>query len=168
MFSYQYYPKHNNYKLISDPCDGCRMENGAGFNIHPTECDKFVQCYFGHGSMPQYSVQDCPWGNFWDQDSMTCSPAMRVTCPNGRLYELVRKYQMKKALKKCMQIIIFKRVRKIFVRRIPPSLYLHQMKSRGYPLYRRLLMFLRHHRARMFQRSTMHYDSSSSEDSDEY
>lgn len=60
------------------------MRNGAGFNSHPTDCSKFVQCYFGNAGIKAAVIQECPWGNFWSQDSLTCQPAGIVNCPNGR------------------------------------------------------------------------------------
>ncbi|XP_052064771.1 protein PIF-like [Mytilus californianus] len=67
-----------------DPCDGCKMRNGAGFNGHPTDCGKFVQCYFGNAGIKAAVIQECPWGNFWSQESLTCQPAGMVKCPNDR------------------------------------------------------------------------------------
>jgi hypothetical protein len=59
------------------------MSNGAGFTRHPTDCSKFIQCYFGINGLKKMSYQECPWGNFWDQASLTCQPAHRVKCPTG-------------------------------------------------------------------------------------
>lgn len=67
----------------TDPCDSCKMSNGAGFTRHPTDCSKFIQCYFGNNGLKKMSYQECPWGNFWDQSSLTCQPAHRVKCPTG-------------------------------------------------------------------------------------
>ncbi|XP_061172939.1 protein PIF-like [Saccostrea echinata] len=71
-------------KKPKNPCDSCKMSNGAGFTRHPTDCSKFIQCYFGNNGLKKMSYQECPWGNFWDQTSLTCQPAHRVKCPTDR------------------------------------------------------------------------------------
>ncbi|XP_052697335.1 protein PIF-like isoform X2 [Crassostrea angulata] len=71
-------------KKPKNPCDSCKMSNGAGFTRHPTDCSKFIQCYFGNNGLKKMSYQECPWGNFWDQSSLTCQPAHRVKCPTDR------------------------------------------------------------------------------------
>lgn len=68
---------------LTDPCDSCKMSNGAGFTRHPSDCSKFIQCYFGINGLKKMSYQECPWGNFWDQASLTCQPAHKVKCPTG-------------------------------------------------------------------------------------
>lgn len=75
----------------TDPCDSCKMSNGAGFTRHPTDCSKFIQCYFGNNGLKKMSYQECPWGNFWDQSSLTCQPAHRVKCPTGERRIRVRR-----------------------------------------------------------------------------
>ena len=66
------------------------MRNGAGFNNHPTDCSKFIQCYFGNAGIKAAVIQECPWGNFWSQESLTCQPAGMVKCPNGRQQLLMK------------------------------------------------------------------------------
>lgn len=66
------------------------MRNGAGFNGHPNDCGKFVQCYFGNAGIKAAVIQECPWGNFWSQESLTCQPAGMVKCPNGRQQLLMK------------------------------------------------------------------------------
>lgn len=79
------------FSHFSDPCDSCKMSNGAGFTRHPTDCSKFIQCYFGNNGLKKMSYQECPWGNFWDQTSLTCQPAHRVKCPTGERKSRVRR-----------------------------------------------------------------------------
>jgi len=86
------------------------MQNGAGFNRHPTDCDKFVQCYFGPGGMKQYSYQECPWGNFWDQDSLTCQPPHRVSCQQGRKFFTGMRRFFRRILRKLVQRGFMKKI----------------------------------------------------------
>ena len=49
------------------PCDDCKMLIGIGFNTHPEDCDKFVQCYFGSKGQLRVAYRQCPFGQYWDQ-----------------------------------------------------------------------------------------------------
>ncbi|KAK3604335.1 hypothetical protein CHS0354_038673 [Potamilus streckersoni] len=61
-------------------CEGCRMNNGAGFNNHPTDCDKFVQCFPGVNGTLRAEIQQCPFGTYWFLDLFTCLPIADVYC----------------------------------------------------------------------------------------
>ncbi|KAK3101594.1 hypothetical protein FSP39_004698 [Pinctada imbricata] len=66
----------------SGPCDGCKLLNGAAFNRHPTDCDKYVQCYFVAKNEIKAVYRDCPWGTFWNQTVLTCQDPSVAKCPN--------------------------------------------------------------------------------------
>lgn len=65
------------------PCDNCKMINGIGFNPHPDDCDKFVQCYFGTKGQLRVAYRQCPFGQYWDQSVLTCRPSEYVECEKG-------------------------------------------------------------------------------------
>lgn len=66
-----------------DVCDGCDMRNGVGFAPHPGDCYRFVQCYFGANGEIRSAIRKCPYGQYWDQRSLTCQLSVKVTCKNG-------------------------------------------------------------------------------------
>ncbi|XP_062621271.1 sushi, von Willebrand factor type A, EGF and pentraxin domain-containing protein 1-like isoform X4 [Saccostrea cucullata] len=63
-----------------DICDKCLMRNGVGFVGHPEHCYKFVQCYFGTKGETRSAIRSCPYGQYWDQNALTCKLAKQVTC----------------------------------------------------------------------------------------
>ncbi|XP_055995640.1 sushi, von Willebrand factor type A, EGF and pentraxin domain-containing protein 1-like isoform X2 [Ostrea edulis] len=65
-----------------DVCDGCDMRNGVGFAPHPGDCYRFVQCYFGANGEIRSAIRKCPYGQYWDQRSLTCQLSVKVTCKN--------------------------------------------------------------------------------------
>ncbi|KAL3842291.1 hypothetical protein ACJMK2_020321 [Sinanodonta woodiana] len=65
-------------------CEGCRMNNGAGYNNHPTDCDKFVQCFPGVNGTLRAEIQQCPFGTYWFLDLFTCLPISDVYCANDK------------------------------------------------------------------------------------
>ncbi|XP_050409412.1 protein PIF [Patella vulgata] len=69
------------------PCDGCLMWNGIGYNSHQ-DCDKYIQCEFTDDSFDYYlySVIQCPFGTFWDQETVTCNHIDQVSCANDECY----------------------------------------------------------------------------------
>ena len=62
------------------PCDDFKMLNGIGFNPHPEDSDKFVQCYFGNKGQLRVAYRQCPFGQYWDQSVLTCRPSEYVEC----------------------------------------------------------------------------------------
>ena len=60
------------------------MKKGVGFNRHPEDCDKYVECYFGYDGKAQAVYRQCPFGMYWDQEEITCKPAAQVPCPKGK------------------------------------------------------------------------------------
>lgn len=69
--------------FFADVCDKCIIRNGVGFNPHPENCYKFVQCYFGAKGEIRSAIRSCPFGQYWDQDALTCKLAKQVSCPKG-------------------------------------------------------------------------------------
>lgn len=60
------------------------MENGAGYNRFPGECDKYFQCYFDKNGQVTAFYRNCPWGQFWNQEILSCQPPKNVKCENGK------------------------------------------------------------------------------------
>jgi hypothetical protein len=60
------------------------MENGAGYNRYPGECDKYIQCYFDKNGEVTAFYGNCPWGQFWNQEILSCQPPKNVKCENGK------------------------------------------------------------------------------------
>lgn len=65
-------------------CANCTMDNGAAYNSHPTDCDKFVQCHFNHFRQVIGEIQQCAFATYWNMDKMTCLPYDQVTCKNDK------------------------------------------------------------------------------------
>ncbi|CAC5423226.1 unnamed protein product [Mytilus coruscus] len=63
-------------------CTGCKMENGAGYNSHPTDCDKYTQCLFDKEGLLAAFYRNCPWGQYWNQDILSCQQPKHVMCKN--------------------------------------------------------------------------------------
>ncbi|XP_063398796.1 uncharacterized protein LOC134683438 [Mytilus trossulus] len=63
-------------------CTGCKMENGAGYNSHPTDCNKYTQCLFDKEGLVTAFYRDCPWGQYWNQDILSCQPPKHAMCKN--------------------------------------------------------------------------------------
>ncbi|XP_071120172.1 protein PIF-like [Mytilus edulis] len=73
-------PSRTKRSPISGPCEHCELRNGVGYNPHPEDCDKFIQCYFGENNEIVGAYRQCPWGQYWDQEVLTCRPAENVVC----------------------------------------------------------------------------------------
>ncbi|XP_052065764.1 protein PIF-like [Mytilus californianus] len=58
------------------------MENGAGYNSHPTDCDKYTQCLFDKEGLLTAFYRNCPWGQHWNQDILSCQPPKHAMCKN--------------------------------------------------------------------------------------
>ncbi|KAK6191869.1 hypothetical protein SNE40_003450 [Patella caerulea] len=66
----------------TNPCDGCKMLNGIGYNPH-TDCDKFIQCEFKADlTLLRYHEKQCGYGTYWNQDTLTCDHIGNVACDN--------------------------------------------------------------------------------------
>ncbi|CAG2219011.1 Protein PIF [Mytilus edulis] len=71
--------------LRNKPEDLCRnsvMIRGVGYKVHPTHCDKFIQCYFDGFGNTRASLKTCPFGEYWDQHNVACVDAQMANCPN--------------------------------------------------------------------------------------
>ena len=71
-------------KPTMDLCAGCTMVNGAGYNNHPTDCDKFVQCTFDARGTVYAEVMQCAFGTEWNLYLLTCVPAAEVACASDK------------------------------------------------------------------------------------
>ncbi|XP_048241499.1 uncharacterized protein LOC124124837 isoform X10 [Haliotis rufescens] len=65
-------------------CNDCKMDNGIGYNPHPSDCNKYIQCTFDNKQLIKVQEMECPHGLYWDQDKLTCNRPEEVTCPAER------------------------------------------------------------------------------------
>ncbi|XP_050408471.2 protein PIF [Patella vulgata] len=75
-------PKPTTASLSVDLCAGCKMSNGIGYNNHPSDCHKYVQCFFSADGSVSAFTMSCSAGLFWDQDGLSCNFAQYVNCTN--------------------------------------------------------------------------------------
>ncbi|XP_059152487.1 von Willebrand factor-like isoform X2 [Physella acuta] len=73
-------------------------ENGMSLVPHPSDCDKYVQCYYNNlTNLDLGVVRQCPMGLFWSQQNKTCSPPNLVQCPYDHCKEDCEPYKMEGA-----------------------------------------------------------------------
>ncbi|XP_063402219.1 uncharacterized protein LOC134686483 [Mytilus trossulus] len=65
-----------------DLCRNSKMIRGVGYKVHPTHCDKFIQCYFDGFGNTRASLKTCPFGEYWNQHNVACVDAQIANCPN--------------------------------------------------------------------------------------
>ncbi|XP_046580716.1 SCO-spondin-like isoform X5 [Haliotis rubra] len=65
-------------------CNDCKMDNGIGYNPHPSDCNKYIQCMFDNNQLIKVEEMECPHGLYWDQDKLTCNRPEEVNCPAER------------------------------------------------------------------------------------
>ncbi|KAJ8299027.1 hypothetical protein KUTeg_023087 [Tegillarca granosa] len=65
-------------------CDHCTTRDGFGYNPHPTDCTKFIQCYFGVDGEIIVSEKQCSFGQFWSRNAVTCVSSQHVDCPTDK------------------------------------------------------------------------------------
>lgn len=65
------------------PCDNFKTTSDISLNSHPNDCDKFVQCYFDEKGQLWSADQQCPFGQYWDQDTLKCRSSKYVKCEKG-------------------------------------------------------------------------------------
>ncbi|XP_064612656.1 protein PIF-like [Liolophura sinensis] len=71
---------YNDQELCSD----CEIRNGVGYRSHPTDCNRYSQCFpIGPGQW-RAVIRSCPAGLFWDQSKLTCNRARAVSCGQDR------------------------------------------------------------------------------------
>ncbi|XP_021358125.1 protein PIF-like isoform X2 [Mizuhopecten yessoensis] len=69
---------------IKGACSESIMVEGVGYARHPTECEKFIQCFLKESGVWYNKVQSCGVGEFWDHALLACRIAEVVDCPNDR------------------------------------------------------------------------------------
>lgn len=64
-------------------CKLATVDENTGYHYHPSDCSKFLQCYPG---VRDYRIETrkCPFGMFWDEDTVTCRPPKDVMCAGGK------------------------------------------------------------------------------------
>ncbi|XP_046559684.1 SCO-spondin-like isoform X2 [Haliotis rubra] len=62
-------------------CRTAQQINGVGYRYHPTDCDKYLQCYYNPNGSVIGVYRACPFGYYWDQRTLRCDYPWRVRCP---------------------------------------------------------------------------------------
>ncbi|XP_046567270.1 uncharacterized protein LOC124275691 [Haliotis rubra] len=57
------------------------MRYGVGYRSHPTECDKYIQCYFHPNGSVVGVYRSCSFGYSWNQATFACVESGKVSCP---------------------------------------------------------------------------------------
>ncbi|XP_071104632.1 uncharacterized protein [Haliotis cracherodii] len=65
-------------------CASVMNVSGVGYRYHPTDCDKYVQCYFNPNGEVSAVYRTCPFGHYWSQATMRCDHSWKVTCPHEK------------------------------------------------------------------------------------
>ncbi|XP_046373386.2 hemicentin-1-like isoform X1 [Haliotis rufescens] len=69
------------FSACPDLCTPAIYRYGIGYRYHPTDCDKYVQCYRNPNGKVVAIYRRCPFGFFWNQVTFQCDDAWKVTCP---------------------------------------------------------------------------------------
>ncbi|XP_046559690.1 uncharacterized protein LOC124268725 [Haliotis rubra] len=69
---------------VTAVCDDVRKYYGVGYRYHPTDCEKYIQCYYNPNGNAIGVYRSCSFGYFWNQDSLRCMESWRVSCPLER------------------------------------------------------------------------------------
>ena len=80
-----------------DLCAGCEMINGAGYNKHPSDCDKFVQCNTNAFHQVVGTVQQCGFGTYYNPEVLGCVYAKDYDCPEEKCNTLAESSTYKAA-----------------------------------------------------------------------
>ncbi|XP_046373382.2 SCO-spondin-like isoform X11 [Haliotis rufescens] len=67
--------------VILGLCRTAQQINGVGYRYHPTDCDKYLQCYYNPNGYVVGVYRSCPFGYYWDQRTLRCDFPWRVNCP---------------------------------------------------------------------------------------
>ncbi|XP_071104564.1 SCO-spondin-like isoform X2 [Haliotis cracherodii] len=65
-------------------CDDVKKQYGVGYRYHPTDCDKYIQCYDNPRGIAIGVYRSCPFGYYWNQDTFRCTESWKVDCPLER------------------------------------------------------------------------------------
>ncbi|XP_055900355.1 von Willebrand factor-like isoform X2 [Biomphalaria glabrata] len=80
-------------------CDNSgHRQNGMDVVPHPSDCDKYIQCYYNNITMLDIGVvRNCPMGLHWNQPSKTCLNTTQVRCTKDRCREDCEPFKMEGA-----------------------------------------------------------------------
>ncbi|XP_046559689.1 uncharacterized protein LOC124268724 [Haliotis rubra] len=62
-------------------CNDVVMRYEVGYRYHPTDCDKYVQCFFNPNGNVIGVYRSCPFGYYWNQVTFRCAVSWKVSCP---------------------------------------------------------------------------------------
>ena len=71
--------------FIAGLCASAKVVNGVGYRLHPTECNKYVLCYYRDDGYAIAVIKTCPFDQYWNQQARKCEPSCDVTCPIGKV-----------------------------------------------------------------------------------
>ncbi|XP_048242135.1 uncharacterized protein LOC124112132 [Haliotis rufescens] len=97
---------------VTGVCDNVVMRYGIGYRYHPTDCDKYIQCYFNPNGSVIGIHRSCSFGYSWDQATLRCVETLKVSCPMaaqqcGAIYKMegncrsYRKYEKGRLEARC-------------------------------------------------------------------
>ncbi|XP_076450405.1 protein PIF-like [Babylonia areolata] len=71
-------------------CEEAVLVSGVGYRAHPTEANKYIQCYFPSETRTLAIVRECPFGLLWNDKQRLCDNYLRVhlakdPCENGEV-----------------------------------------------------------------------------------
>nr|KAI8759927.1 collagen alpha-3(VI) chain-like [Biomphalaria glabrata] len=80
-------------------CDNSgHRQNGMDVVPHPSDCDKYIQCYYNNITLLDIGVvRNCPMGLHWNQPSKTCLNTTQVRCTKDRCREDCEPFKMEGA-----------------------------------------------------------------------
>ncbi|XP_046546417.1 SCO-spondin-like, partial [Haliotis rubra] len=73
-----------NFAECGGLCTSLTYRNGIGYRYHPTDCDKYIQCYNNPNGNVVAMYRRCPFGKFWNQVTFQCDDSWRAVCPHDK------------------------------------------------------------------------------------
>ncbi|XP_071104574.1 uncharacterized protein [Haliotis cracherodii] len=70
-----------------NPCPGSGICNDVvrssevGYRYHPTDCDKYIMCFYNPNGNVLGVYRSCPFGYYWNQVTFRCVASWKVSCP---------------------------------------------------------------------------------------
>jgi len=78
---------------LNQYCSANSMHNGLGHTSHPTDCEKYVQCYRDSLGNILGRAMPCGFGTYWNQAVYTCTDPSWVSCPHDKcLHDTSRRH----------------------------------------------------------------------------
>ncbi|XP_041365646.1 SCO-spondin-like [Gigantopelta aegis] len=69
-------------------CTTADVIQGVGYRPHPTDCEKYMQCYYTTQNSVIAVYRNCPFGYYWDQTALRCDLSCRVNCSHDKCADM--------------------------------------------------------------------------------